>query len=78
MAVDRKRLLDLALGRLEAERARIDQEINDIRSELSGSGTAKKAAKKTKRRKLRLSAAERKARSERMKKYWRDRKKAKK
>ena len=81
MTIERKRLLELALERLERERARVNQELEAIQAELKGgkgrtSRTAKKAPAKRGRRTM--SAAERKAVSERMKKYWSQRKKAEK
>ena len=71
MPVNRKRLLELAFTKLEEERDRIDSELADIKRELR----AESGKKRVKRKKQRLSA---KARSERMKKYWADRKKKEK
>lgn len=77
MATDR-RILELALKGLEAERARVDEEIAEIRVRLEGSAqpAAKKTARK-KRRRRKMSAAQRKAISERMKKTWAARRKKK-
>ncbi len=82
MPVDRRRLLELAAGKLEAERERIEAELADIRRELRAeSSPARKKAKKPgpkPRKRPNLSAKERRARSQRMKKYWADRKKKEK
>ena len=83
MALDRRRLLELAAERLEAEKQRIDEEIAEIRAELesekSPPGTKTKTKTPTpKRRSRKLSAKERKAVSDRMKKYWAERKKKEK
>ncbi len=80
MPVDRKRLLELALPRLQAERDRIENEIEQIQAELKGlSKPAKQARpKKKKRGARRVTAQQKKAASERMKKYWAKRKKAEK
>lgn len=80
MATDR-RLLELALKGLEAERTRIDQEMALLRSQLSGTKTAsaprkkRKKRKKTRRKKKKMSAAQRRAISRSMKKAWARRKK---
>ena len=76
MPVDRKRLLELAAERLEAEKQRIGGELAQINAELGLEKTAPKK-KTTKRKRPKLSAKERKARSERMKKYWAERRKKK-
>ena len=82
MLVNRRRLLELAASELEAERKKIDAELADIRNELkSESPPSTKGAKKAshkRRKRPHLSAEERRARSERMKKYWADRKKKEK
>ena len=82
MPLNRRRLLELAAERLEAERQRIDEEIAEIRTELESEKTTPrpktKAETKTptrKRTSRKLSAKERKAVSDRMKKYWAERKK---
>jgi len=78
MPVDRRRLLELAAERLAAERQRIEQELAEISAELELEKTPpKEKTTKSKRRRPELSAKERKARSERMKKYWAERKKKK-
>jgi len=74
MPVNRKRLLELAFTKLEEERDRIDSELADIKRELR----AESGKKPVKRKNPRFSAKERKARSERMKKYWADRKRKEK
>ncbi|MBI4457221.1 MAG: hypothetical protein HY644_15180 [Acidobacteria bacterium] len=71
---DKKRLLELALKGLESERARINQEIAEIARELAGDGSIR--PKTTKRR--RMSPAQKKAHSLRMKAYWAAKKKAQK
>lgn len=81
-----KRLLELALKGLEAERTRIDQEMAAIRSQLSGTNAPAARRKKTRRKKAtrkkatgrRMSAARRKALSESMKKAWARRKRGQK
>jgi len=80
MPVDRKRLLELALPRLQAERGRIEKEIEQIQAELRGLSKPAKQAhpKRRKRGARRVSAQQKRAASERMKKYWADRKKAEK
>ncbi len=83
MPVNRRRLLELAAERLEAEKQRIDEEIAEIKAELEGEKSTPKTKTKTKtpppkRRSRRLSAKERKAVSDRMKKYWVERKKQEK
>ncbi len=85
MPMNRRRLLELAAERLEAERQRIDEELAGIRAELESEKTKPKTKTKTKtktptpkRRSRKLSAKERKAVSDRMKKYWVERKKKEK
>ncbi len=81
MAVNRRRLLELAAERLEVERKRIDEELAGIRAELGLEKSTPKTKTKTptpKRRSRKLSAKERKAVSDRMKKYWAERKKKEK
>ena len=59
MPVDRKRLLELALPRLQAERDRIEKEINQIEAELKGlSKPAKQARPKKKKRSPRRVTAQ--------------------
>ncbi len=83
MAVNRRRLLELAAERLEAERQRIGEVLAEIRAELESEKSKTKTKTKTKtptpkRRSRKLSAKERKAVSARMKKYWAERKKKEK
>ena len=80
MPVERKRLLELALPRLRAERDRIEKEIEEIQAELKGLNKPAKQARPKKRKSgaRRVTAQQKKAVSERMKKYWVDRKKAEK
>ncbi len=83
MPINRRRLLELAAERLEAERQRIAGELAGIRAELGleRSTPKTKTKPKTPARKSRsrkLSAKERKTVSDRMKKYWVERKKKEK
>ena len=79
MPLNRKRLLELAAERLEVERQRIGEELAEIKAELGFEKSAPKTKTRTrKRRSLKLSAKEHKARSDRMKKYWAERKKKEK
>ena len=81
MPINRRRLLELAAERLEAERQRIDEEIAEIRAELGLEKSTPKTETKIparKRRSRKLSAKERKAVSDRMKKYWAERRKKEK
>ena len=85
MPMNRRRLLELAAERLEAERQRIDEEIAGIRAELASEKSTPRIKTKTKtktrtpkRRSRKLSPKERKAVSDRMKKYWAERKKKEK
>ena len=80
MPVNRRRLLELAAEGLEAERQRIARELAEIRAELESEKSTPKTQTKRKtptpkRRSRLLSAKERKAVSDRMKKYWAERKK---
>jgi len=72
-----QRLLELAISGLEAQRDRIEDELDQLRGRLKGTGkaTPSPAPAKKSGRKVR-SAAQKKAHSERMKKIWADRKKA--
>jgi len=70
-----------ALRQLEKERERIDRQISAIRSVLDESGTAKTLASPAKPRRPKpqrrqMSAAARRAVSQRMKAYWEKRKAA--
>jgi len=82
MPIPKQRLLQLALDKLRAERERIDQEIAEIDADLKRANRASQTKRTQKssqrRRRPKLSAEERGARSKRMKKYWRERKKAEK
>ena len=67
---DRQRLLELALKGLQAERARIDDEIADIRRQLGGRSVAMGGGEVPtpfKRKRRKMSAAARKKISEAMK-----------
>lgn len=68
-----------ALRQLEKERERIDRQITAIRSVLDGSGTARTPAsratlRQSKPKRRQMSAAARRAVSQRMKAYWEKRK----
>ena len=83
MPVNRRRLLELAAERLEAERLRIDEELVEVQAELESEKSTPRTKTKTKtptrkRRSRKLSATERKVISDRMKKYWAERKKKEK
>jgi hypothetical protein len=71
--MDRTQLLELALEALEKQKATVSAEIDAIRTQLRGSGSAARKAKPAKarigRRKPQTVAA-RKAQSQKMKKYW--------
>jgi hypothetical protein len=74
MATDR-RILELALKGLEAERARINTELAEILARLGRSAaTSKKVTRKKRRRKM--STAQRQAISKKMKAAWARRKEA--
>jgi hypothetical protein len=72
--MDRNRILELALEGLEKEKAKIDQEIAMVRSEMPGKGSTARetesAASAGTQRGRKRTAAERKAHSEAMRKYW--------
>ncbi len=83
MPVNRRRLLELAAEKLEAARQRIDEELAEIKAELGLEKSTPKTKTKTKtptrkRRSRQLSAKERKAISDRMRKYWAERRKKEK
>ncbi len=81
MPINRRRLLELAAERLEAERLRIDEELAEVKAELESEKSTPKTKTKTptrKRRSVKLSAKERKVISDRMKKYWAERQKKEK
>ena len=71
---DTRRLLELALKGLEAERAKIDDEIKQIRSQISGNGTSAASAAVPKKRTM--SAEARKRISEGMKRRYAELKRA--
>ena len=78
-----KRLLELALQGLEAERQRINDEVTDIQKQLRAGGSPAHAqakpqpqAAKAAPKKGRLTAAGRKALSDAMKRRWAAKKKA--
>jgi hypothetical protein len=71
---DTRRLLELALKGLEAERAKIDDEIKQIRSQISGNGTS--AASSVVPKKRTMSAEARKRISEGMKRRYAELKRA--
>ncbi len=76
MPISRERLLTLALERLQSERARIDSEIGEIQEQLkTGIGPASQKTTRRKRKQRSMTAEQRKAVSERMKKSWARRKK---
>ena len=65
-----KRILELALETLEQRKVLLQSEIESIQAELRGRTRAVAVAPAPRRRKRRMSAALRKAQSERMKKFW--------
>lgn len=83
MTIERKRLLELALHRLNDERERVSQDLEKIQSELVSANFSRSsrtgAPKKKRRRKRRpMTTQERKAHSKRMKQYWAERKRREK
>ena len=79
MSLENKRLLELALVALEAERAKIDEEAKAIRKQLgSRSRQPAKSKRKPRSRRRAFRAAQKRAVSARMTKWWQERKKAKK
>ena len=71
--MNKNRILELALETLEKQKAEIDAEIEKLRAELKGqsTGVSRKRKSQTKPKKKRsMTAAQRKAHSESMKKYW--------
>jgi ribosomal protein S30 len=82
MPISDRRLLELAMSGLEAQRERIDEELASLQSRARGvkgasKGAGVKAGKSRKGRR-KMSAAEKKALSARMKQIWAARKKAQK
>jgi len=79
---DHKRLLELALKGLEAERQRIDEEIADIQNQIRGNGqrsrsqTRPQSATPLARTGSRLTPAGRKKLSDSMKRRWAAKKRA--
>ena len=71
---DTRRLLELALRGLEAERAKIDDEIKQIRSQISGNGMSAASAAVPKKRTM--SAEAKKRISEGMKRRYAELKRA--
>jgi hypothetical protein len=78
MPISDARLLELAISGLEAQRAGIDEEIAQLRKRagIPGPFRAAKPGKAAKKGRRKMSAAEKKAVSERMKKMWAARRKA--
>ena len=78
MPIDIRLQLQQAIKQLRAERSRIDHEISALTDALSnigrGAGRAATARKKAKRVRPKMSAAQKKAVSKRMKAYWAKRK----
>ena len=77
---DRRRLLELALKGLEAERAKIDDEITQIKGQLNSHGTVRvqeQSAGGAPRKRRTMSAAARKKISEAMKRRHAEMRKAK-
>ena len=75
--MDNTRLLKLALESLETQKAQIESEIASIIAELGTPVSTRKPVKKAAPSKRTISAAVRKARSERMKAYWAAKRKGK-
>jgi hypothetical protein len=85
--LNQKRLLELALKGLKAERLRLDQELNEIERQLNGNAAGltrqlspaspnRRPAKPQSRSASRLTPAGRRKLSDLMKKRWADRRKA--
>lgn len=74
--MDKNRILELAIEALEREKAKINTEIENLRSEIKGLRTTpiKKPASAKPATKRGKSAAERKAQSDKMKRIWAKRK----
>jgi predicted nucleic acid-binding Zn-ribbon protein len=73
-----RRLLELAISGLEAQRDRIEEELAQLRRRAGGGSKSVTSAKKGRRRGRKRTAAEKKAHSERMKAIWAARKRGKK
>lgn len=81
MAIKDSRLIQLALEALEEKRRAIDDEISQLRARMGAAGREAAGAGNGRRRRRKrkpMSAAQKRAVSERMKKYWADRRKGKK
>lgn len=70
-----RRLLELAIAGLEAQRDRIEDELLQLRRRIGGGGA--KAGKRSPRRGRKRTAAEKRAHSERMKAIWAAKKRGK-
>jgi hypothetical protein len=70
-----RRLLELAIAGLEAQRDRIEDELLQLRRRIGGGGA--KASKRGPRRGRKRTAAEKRAHSERMKAIWAAKKRGK-
>lgn len=77
--MDKNRILELAIESLERQKADLDEEIKKIKIQMKGpaAGSARKTKAPAKpKKKKSMTPAQRKARSEQMKKYWAEKKKA--
>jgi hypothetical protein len=76
--MDDTRLVELAIAGLEAQRARIEEELAQLRGRVDGGSEEEEApvSGKKKRGRRPMSPAAKKALSARMKKYWAARRKA--
>jgi hypothetical protein len=74
--MDDRRLLELAISGLEAQRDRIEEELAQLRRR-AGGGSKFATPAKGRRRGRKRTAAEKKAHSERMKAIWAARKRGK-
>jgi hypothetical protein len=78
MPISDARLLELAISGLEAQRVRIDEEVAQLQARarvVAKGATIETATAKPRKRRRKMTAAEKKAHSERMKKIWAARKK---
>ncbi|MEJ2109702.1 MAG: hypothetical protein P8Z37_07300 [Acidobacteriota bacterium] len=77
--MDKNRILELAIESLERQKAELDEEIQNIKAQMKGQAAGsvkrKKAPAKPKKKQS-MTPAQRKVRSERMKKYWAEKKAA--
>jgi len=75
--MDKNRILELAVESLERQKAELDEEIENIKAQIkglaAGSTVKRKSAAKSKKKQS-MTPAQRKVRSERMKKYWAEKK----